>query len=130
MGQRGVLLSLLALACASHAAASTTITGGIVANQTWTAAGSPYLVQGDITIPAGGQLTVEPGTVIQMAATDAQAGGRDTSRIEMTVKGTLSISGSGAKPVILESQTGTAANWYGLVIQDSTSSASIHYAVI
>ena len=41
--------------------ASTTLPGGIVANQTWTAAGSPYLVQGDITIPAGGQLTIQPG---------------------------------------------------------------------
>src|SRR5437870_2154090 len=105
MRQRGVLLSLLALACASRAAASTTITGGIVANQTWTAAGSPYLVQGDITIPAGGQLTVEPGTIIQMASTDSQVAGRDAGRVEITVKGTLNINASGAAPAIFEAQT-------------------------
>src|SRR2546425_12866453 len=116
MGQRGVLLVLLALACASPAAASTTITGGIVANQTWTAAGSPYLVQGDITIPAGGQLTIQPGTVIQMASTDGQVSGRDTSRVEITVQGTLNVNGTGSSPVLFEADTGTSkGTWYGIV---------------
>src|SRR2546430_10707247 len=126
MRQRGVFVSLLVLAWASHAAASTTVSGGIVANQTWTAAGSPYLVQGDVTIPAGGQLTIEPGTIVQMASTDAQVAGRDASRIEITVKGILNINASGAAPAIFEAQAGMAPKtWYGIVIQDSTSSATI-----
>ena len=100
------LLLVLQVASSPSAAASTTVPGGIVANQTWTAAGSPYLVMGDITIPAGGQLTIQPGTVVQMASTDAQVAGRDTSRVEFTVKGTLNITGSGADPIILESQSG------------------------
>lgn len=34
---------------------------------TWTAAGSPYIVEGAITIPATATLTVEPGAVIKFA---------------------------------------------------------------
>jgi len=33
--------------------ADTILSGGTVINQTWTAAKSPYVVTGDITIPAG-----------------------------------------------------------------------------
>ena len=39
---------------AAPARADTTIAGGNIINQTWTAAGSPYLVAGDIVVPAGG----------------------------------------------------------------------------
>src|SRR5438552_9016998 len=102
------LLLVLQVASSPSAVASTTVPGGIVANQTWTAAGSPYLVQGDVTIPAGGQLTIEPGKIVQMASTDAQVAGCDASRVEITVKGTLNINGSGAAPVTLEAQTGTS----------------------
>jgi len=53
-------------AAAAHAA--TIKTGGNVVNETWTPAGSPYVIQGDITVPSGAFLTIEAGTVVQFAS--------------------------------------------------------------
>jgi hypothetical protein len=75
-------LALIA-AAASGAAADTIVAGGNVINQTWTPAGSPYIVQGDVTVPVGAFLTVDAGTTIQFASTDGQAAGLDTNRVEL-----------------------------------------------
>ena len=58
---RAELAGLLAAALLPSTAFATVIPGGSLSTQTWTAAGSPYQVQGDITIPAGVTLTVEAG---------------------------------------------------------------------
>lgn len=44
----------------------TTLSGGIVSG-TWTKSGSPYKVNGNITIPNGSTLSIEPGVVVQFA---------------------------------------------------------------
>jgi hypothetical protein len=76
-------LALIA-AAASGAAADTIVAGGNVINQTWTPAGSPYIVQGDVTVPVGASLTIDrrhDGAV--GGSTDSQAAGRDTGRVEI-----------------------------------------------
>src|SRR5437763_768678 len=84
----------------SHA--GTTIAGGSIKTQSWTAAGSPYLIKGDVTVPAGVTLTIEPGAIVQMAARDALAAGNDGDRVEIIVSGTLIVGGAGS-PVTIES---------------------------
>jgi hypothetical protein len=61
----GVLLALIVtlFALPTTVAASTTVIGGDVSGM-WTAAGSPYLIDGDITVPAGQTLTIEPGVEV------------------------------------------------------------------
>src|SRR5262245_40017755 len=122
---------LLALSIARTAAAATTIPGGNVINQTWTPAGSPYIVQGDITIPNGAFLNINAGTEAQFTTTDSQAGGLDTSRVEVTVNGTLNVSGTSASQVIFKSQTSMSkAAWYGIVVNSGATAATIGYATI
>ncbi|QWK10932.1 MAG: hypothetical protein KNN16_01350 [Thermoflexus hugenholtzii] len=46
----------------AEAEGPTIIPGGtITGSVTWTAAGSPYIVQGSVTVADTGQLTIEPG---------------------------------------------------------------------
>ena len=58
----GVILALVGvvLTTGTPVLASTTIPGGAVSG-TWTLSGSPYLIDGDITVLAGQTLTIEPG---------------------------------------------------------------------
>ncbi len=117
-------VSLLALVAVSLglpglAAAQTTVPpGNLVGNQTWTAAGSPYLLSGDLTVPTGTTLTLEAGTTIRFAAGDAVASGVDTARAELRVDGTLLAQGTAMAPVTLESSLAmpAAGSWYGIVV--------------
>ena len=66
-----------------------------------------------------------------MASTDAQVTGLDTSRIEITVKGTLTVNATGSAPAVFEADTGAAkGTWYGIVIEDATSSVAMHFAIV
>lgn len=61
--RRAMLPVLLTLFFVSPSAADTNIPPGSVSGW-WTLSGSPYLINGDISIPLGEELTIEPGCVI------------------------------------------------------------------
>lgn len=125
------LVALLMMLAPWLAFAGTTITGGKIINQTWTVAGSPYLIQGDIIVPSGAFLTMQAGTQVQFASFDGQAGGLDTLRVELTVEGTLNINGTAASPVILTGQGGSlAGSWYGVVVNAPAAAVVISHANI
>ena len=122
---------LVLLALPRVARADTNIAGGNIINQTWTPAGSPYIVSGDITIPSGAYLNIQAGTVVRFASTDAQASGLNSTKIEVTVNGILNVTGSDDNKVVFEAQTGTAANtWYGIVVSSTATSATLQHAQI
>jgi hypothetical protein len=90
--------------------------GGNIINQTWTPAGSPYIVKGDITVPSGSFLNIQAGTEVQIANTDLQGAGLDPSRVEVTIKGSLDIAGTAMSPVVFKAQLGSSKGiWYGIV---------------
>jgi hypothetical protein len=80
------LLMMMLLAATSHAA--TNITGGNVSG-TWAITGSPYVVDGDITIPAGETLVVEAGVTIEFQ-----------SWYFLMVTGFLEAAGTVAEPIL------------------------------
>lgn len=122
----GLLLVLPALP-----AGATIIPGGNLINQTWTLAGSPYIVQGDVTIPAGAFLTIEAGVDVQFASTDAQSAGIDVSRVEMTVRGTLSVNGTGPAPVWMHAQSGSSpTTWVGIIVDNTATSATLTHLIL
>lgn len=54
-----VALIVCVLLAALGVASATTIAGGNIINQTWTPAGNPYIVNGDIAVPSGAYLRIE-----------------------------------------------------------------------
>lgn len=77
--------------------------GTLAASQTWTAAGSPYVLQGDLTIPIGVTLTLSAGAIVEFGPGDDQAANQDPTRTELRVAGTLNVNGLSGSPVLLRS---------------------------
>jgi len=95
----------------------TTIWGGIVSG-TWTAAGSPYLIEGDIVIPAGKTLTIEPGVEVVFQ-----------SWYKLTVNGTLLAEGTASAPVLF---TGThpTAGWLGIRFINAPDGSRLTHVIV
>lgn len=129
---RAILAAGLLWSCLSLDAA-TIINGGNLTTRTWTAAEAPFIVNGDLVVSVGQRLTVEPGVEVRFSSFDAQAAGRDPSRVEMTINGDLDVQGTAASRVVLKGQTANAGSWYGIVAGASSRiqirEAFIHHAV-
>jgi hypothetical protein len=72
------------------------------ANDHWGAGGdvpSPVRISGDVTVPAGVTLRIEPGTEICVAPADDRVGGTDEEHVEIVVEGRLDAAGSSASPI-------------------------------
>jgi hypothetical protein len=123
---------IAAAALWSRSANATVIAGGSIAGNTlWTVANNPYIVQGDVTIVAGATLTIQPGVIVQFASADSQAAGVDTSRVELTVQGTLDASGTAAFPITFAPQTGSGTSiWYGIVAGSSTAGVTLSHVAV
>jgi len=60
-----VLLNCMLLLLVKTNYSQTMFSGGIFSNTTWTLAGSPYIINGNVTIFAGKTLTINPGVIVQ-----------------------------------------------------------------
>lgn len=103
---------------------------------TFTRQGSPYTMLGDIVVPAGITVTVEPGTEIRYAdREDGMGGGRVTNRAEFRfLDGATGIFGTPLEDVPDEGIAGqrvlirsdaerpAAGAWYGLIFENSGTS--------
>jgi len=95
---RGAVLAALvvggALGFARPAAAATHISGATYSTDvTWTAAGSPYVLDGTVTVGAGATLTVEPGVVVKL----------NGAFRELRVSGTLRAVGTPSSRIVFTS---------------------------
>lgn len=60
------LMFWVLVACLGAARADTAVSGAITANTVWATAGSPYVLNGDVTISNQALLTLEAGTQVRM----------------------------------------------------------------
>ncbi|MBX5484870.1 MAG: right-handed parallel beta-helix repeat-containing protein, partial [Myxococcaceae bacterium] len=109
MPRTSKLLTLLAAAISlatPTAAFATNVMGQLPGNTTWDPAGNPWTITGDLTVPAGVTLTIQPGTQVVFASGDAMGSGANSSRTELIVEGTLLSQGSAGSRVTLNASAG------------------------
>ena len=104
---RRVLLALAyGLAAAVPGGAATTVPGGtITTSTTWSLAGSPYVVQGAVSVGTGATLTVAAGVQVRFAY---------GTELNVVDGGSLVALGSAGQPIVFTSDAASPArgDWY------------------
>ncbi|HQR29031.1 MAG TPA: hypothetical protein PLL32_01395 [Anaeromyxobacteraceae bacterium] len=88
----------------------TVVQGGAITTQTWTASGSPYRIFGDVYIPSGHRLTIQPGVQVRFQG-------------HYRLEGPGVIDARGTSPSqrdILFTAEDKVAGWYGIRIWNGT----------
>jgi hypothetical protein len=113
-GRLACLATALLLVCTAPAAAQTYVTGALSSNATWTIAGSPYEVTGDVTLGPGVTLVIQPGVEV-----------RFRSQRRLTVAGALIARGTALAPIRFTStsQPATRAFWRNIEFSDTATDA-------
>ena len=132
-----VAVLFLFLTYSLGAMAQTTVPAGTInSDQQWTAADSPYLISGDVTVLSGVTLTIAAGCQVEFAPnTDSQAGGQDSNRSELRIEGDLQVNGTDADPAVFTSQAASpsSGDFYGIVFLSggtgSVNHAQVQYAL-
>ncbi len=96
-----------------HASLSegTTLSGSL-ATRTLTLAGSPYQVTGDLTVPAGNRLTIEPGVRLVFMG-----------RFKLAVHGRITAQGTPASPIVFTASN-PSTGWKGLRLAKTSDAGS------
>ncbi|MFC1743375.1 hypothetical protein ACFL35_05220 [Candidatus Riflebacteria bacterium] len=86
---------------------------------TWDEKHSPYIIQGDMHVEAGAIFNIQEGTEVLIATDTLRSGGEEPEKVLFTIDGTMRVTGTAQKPVILRSlpQPGKNAlrgSWMGM----------------
>ncbi|MBD3218619.1 MAG: PKD domain-containing protein [candidate division Zixibacteria bacterium] len=108
------ILFLLAL---SFLSAQTVIQEGDIEG-TWTTADAPYLIEGDLTIPANKTLTIEPGVDVLFQ-----------SWYKITINGYIQAQGTESMPIIFTTED-TTTGWVGLRFINAPDSSHLKYCIL
>jgi hypothetical protein len=87
-----------------------------VGETVWTAAAGPRHVTGDITVPVGATLRIEPGVNVSFAA-----------GFGLIVQGKLLAEGTPTERISLSAPSGSAAEWDGIQFQDTLEENRLTY---
>ncbi|MCA9187250.1 MAG: lamin tail domain-containing protein [Pirellulaceae bacterium] len=99
---------------------TTNVSGTINGNTTWTAAGGPYVVTGDITVAANATLTIEAGTTVFYNAGTG-----------LTVHGRLLALGSeGSEIYMAGNPANGVSQWDGMTISDTAEDTQLQYVLL
>ena len=128
-----LILLILMLVSPQGSFAQTNVSGHITSNTTWTTAGHPYVVTGDLYVDSGVILTIEPGVVIKFDY-------HSLYHRRLIVDGTLIAEGTPADSIVFTSirddeyggdtngdgsaSNPSTGNWSGIEIRTGSGSSS------
>jgi hypothetical protein len=108
------------LASAIRRTTATIVSGTLSGDTIWSPASGEIHVVGNVTVPNGVTLTIQPGTVIKLT---------NTTSIRASAGGTLTVNGAEASPVLFTRLNGTNV-WSELAADGANSSLTIRHAEI
>lgn len=114
---RKILILAGVMGMVAAVCAQTVIPGGNVSG-TWTATGSPYLIEGEITVPSGDSLVVEPGVDVIFQG-----------HYKLIVNGWLVAEGT-ENDSVLFTAADTSEGWYGIRFINAPDSNILSYCII
>jgi len=97
--------------------ADTRIPSGDLYGGTWNSAGSPYILEGDVTVVDGYTLTIEAGTEVR----------GESSTTNLRVEGKLVAEGTKAKPITF---TASSTKWDGLYFYYADTDCVMSHCVV
>jgi len=108
------------------------VISGLKINKPVTWSGT-IIIDGDVTVENKGRLTVEAGTkVLFKPQTDKTSSGKDKTRSELIIKGSLIVKGHMERKVTFSSMSKEPrmGDWYGIYIGNPKQISIIDYAII
>ncbi|MFZ2901233.1 MAG: right-handed parallel beta-helix repeat-containing protein [Saprospiraceae bacterium] len=130
-------LALLLFAIPQILIAQTTVSGTISENTSWTLTGSPYVIDGLVTVAQGVTLVIEPGVIIKRTGYSTQS--------SMWVSGTLIAVGNPAQPIVFTSHRDdsyggdtngdgsstlpAAGDWSNIMISETGGNSQLEYCI-
>lgn len=111
LSYQGVCFFFCLLLPLSLSAQTDVPSGPLAANTSWTVSNSPYVITGDISIPEGITLTIEPGVEVLFGGT-----------FKLLVAGELVAIGNADAPITFSHQT-AGEYWRNILFADSSSDA-------
>jgi TonB family protein len=107
------------------------VRGNLTADTRWF---GEIRVKGDVTVPKGVTLTIDPGTRITIdAKSDAIKSGKDPKHIEITVLGKIVANGTTNEGRIVFTSNASQPqmyDWYGIVIKNMKDNSLLKHCVI
>ena len=103
LSKKIIFLFSIAFFLINTASAQTYVSGGIYSNTTWTLAGSPYIVTGNIVVFSGKTLRIQPGVTVKFDSTTS-----------ITIYGSFYANGTATDSIIFTSNNASPyAGIYG-----------------
>jgi len=115
------MLTAFCILCgASGALADSTFVAGGNVNGSWSVAGSPYVVQGNLTVTTPDSLTIGPGVRVYFAGP-----------YSLLVTGYLAVAGTEADSVVFTTDTLlNPSKWRGINLPNANDSSYLRYAAV
>ncbi len=132
MKSKAILIVVLQFVLAALLSAQTTVIDHKVirGQERWS---GTVLIKGDVVVGRGARLVIEPGTVVRFVAnTDLARSGKDKTRAELIVKGSIFARGNiGRKITFTSASTNPRMqDWYGIQIMNLNNAAVFEYVIV